>query len=191
MDSFQPVELTTDRLTIRCLGEADIPAFFDIFSNPEVMRYWSCPPLTEIARAEELVNEILDGYRTGRSLQVGIQRSSDRVLIGTCTLLHFNHQCRRAEIGYALGKPYWGKGFMGEALQSFIDYAFVTLDLRRLEADIDPRNAASAKTLERLGFQKEGLLRERWVVDGEISDTSFYGLLKSDWMQRQPTIPRS
>jgi RimJ/RimL family protein N-acetyltransferase len=70
---------------------------------------------------------------------------------------------------------------MHEALQALLSYAFQTLDLNRLEADIDPRNHASARTLERLGFQKEGHLRERWIVDGEISDTWLYGLLRREW----------
>jgi RimJ/RimL family protein N-acetyltransferase len=56
--------------------------------------------------------------------------------------------------------------------------------LNRVEADIDPRNHPSAKTLERLGFQKEGHLRERWIVNGEVSDTGLYGLLASDWRAR-------
>ncbi len=70
---------------------------------------------------------------------------------------------------------------MNEALRTLVDHAFTTLDLNRLEADIDPRNLASAKTLERLGFQQEGLLRERWIVGDEISDTAFDGLLRREW----------
>ena len=56
--------------------------------------------------------------------------------------------------------------------------------MRRIEADVDPKNIASVRTLERMGFQREGLLRERWNVGGEIQDSLFYGLLKSDWEQR-------
>ena len=54
----------------------------------------------------------------------------------------------------------------------------------RLEADIDPRNVASARSLVRLGFRQEGHLRERWVVNGEVSDTDLYGLLRIDWAAR-------
>jgi len=66
-----------------------------------------------------------------------------------------------------------------------VDYAFGPLGLRRLEADIDPRNAASIRAVERLGFVREGLLRERWVVADEISDTMFMGLLARDWQARR------
>jgi RimJ/RimL family protein N-acetyltransferase len=60
-------------------------------------------------------------------------------------------------------------------------HAFDTLRLRRIEADIDPRNSASCKLVERLGFVREGLLRERWDVAGELCDAALYGLLASDW----------
>jgi RimJ/RimL family protein N-acetyltransferase len=57
------------------------------------------------------------------------------------------------------------------------------MGLRRLEADVDPRNTASIHTLERLGFQREGFLRERWQVNGEIQDALFYGLLRREWLK--------
>ena len=181
MRDFTAVMLSTPRLVLRPLTEADIPALFAVFSHPEVMRYWSSPPLGELVQAQDLLLDIQDGYRTGDYLQLGIERSSDGALIGTCTLFAFHTASCRAEIGYALGRPYWGAGYMHEALTALVAYAFDTLHLHRLEADIDPRNAASARSLERLGFQREGHLRERWIVDGEISDTAWYGLLCWEW----------
>ena len=70
---------------------------------------------------------------------------------------------------------------MHEALQALLGFAFTDLDLHRLEADIDPRNGASAAALVRLGFREEGLLRERWIVAGEVSDSQLYGLLRREW----------
>jgi RimJ/RimL family protein N-acetyltransferase len=106
---------------------------------------------------------------------------NDDLVIGTATLFNIDLDNGRAELGYALGQDYWGKGFMNEALQALLEYAFGGLSLRRLEADVDPRNVASIRTLERLGFKKEGFLRERWCVAGEIQDALFYGLLKREW----------
>ena len=70
---------------------------------------------------------------------------------------------------------------MQETLKAVLNYAFDVLNLHRIEADVDPRNDASVRTLERLGFQREGYLRERWQVNGEIQDAFFYGLLRPDW----------
>ena len=71
---------------------------------------------------------------------------------------------------------------MFEAVSALIDFAFAGLSLNRLEADIDPRNTTSASSLEKLGFQREGYLRERWIVGTEISDSALYGLLARDWL---------
>jgi RimJ/RimL family protein N-acetyltransferase len=68
-----------------------------------------------------------------------------------------------------------------EALGALLDWAFADLGLRRIEADVDPRNAASIRTLEHLGFVREGYLRERWNVAGEVQDALFYGLLAREW----------
>ena len=73
---------------------------------------------------------------------------------------------------------------MHEALQALLEFGFGELDLNRIDADIDPRNSASARTLERLGFTKEGYLRERWIVGDEVSDTAIYGLLRREWKVR-------
>jgi RimJ/RimL family protein N-acetyltransferase len=181
MTPFEPFFIQTDTLTLRFSSEGDLPAVYDIFSHPEVMRYWSYPPWTDRSQAHQWLINVQAGYRTGDALQLGIERNADHVFVGTCTLFQFHAASRRAEIGYALGRPYWGSGYMHEALRALLRYAFQTLDLNRLEADIDPRNRASAKVLERLGFQKEGHLRERWIVNGEMSDTWLYGLLRREW----------
>ena len=184
MTPFEPILIPAENLTLRFLSESDLPAVFDIFSHPEVMRYWSYPPWTDTAQAQQWLIHIQEGYLTGNALQLGIERNADHALVGTCTLFQFHGASRRAEIGYALGRPYWGFGYMHHALQALLGYAFQTLNLNRLEADIDPRNLASARTLERLGFQKEGHLRERWIVNDEISDTALYGLLRREWRER-------
>ena len=169
------------RLTLRRISTDDVDAIFDVFSDAEVMRFWSTPPLEDRAGAVALVNEIQDSFARQVMLKWGVARRADDLLIGTTTLYNLDFTNRRAELGYALGRTHWGQGYMQEALQVLLAYAFETLDLRRLEADVDPRNQASIQTLERLGFQREGFLRERWEVGGEIQDAFFYGLLRPEW----------
>ena len=124
------------------------------------------------------------GSHSGVNSFLDVRELEDGQMIGTCTLHQIHLQNRRAEVGYALGRPYWGSGYMNEAMHALVDYAFTNMKLHRLEADIDPRNEASAKSLERLGFQREGYLRERWIVGEEISDSALYGLLASEWNRR-------
>ncbi|HEV7904322.1 MAG TPA: GNAT family N-acetyltransferase [Pyrinomonadaceae bacterium] len=176
--------ITAGRIALRWLTGEDVPALFAIFSEADVMRYWSSPPLEKIGEASELLAHIQDGFRRRALFQWGVARRADDRVIGTCTLFHPDPDNRRAELGYALGREHWGNGYMREALTSLLDYAFGELNLHRLEADVDPRNASSIRTLERLGFRQEGYLRERWLVGGGIQDSLFYGLLRSEWQAR-------
>ncbi len=178
---FVPTVLETARVTLRFVEERDVDAYFALFSDPQVARYLTRPPQTERAQAEKMVGNILAGYADGSSVTFAMERREDGVVFGNVMFFRFNDESRRAEIGYSMAPAYWGKGYMDECLRVAIDYAFGPLDLNRIEADIDPRNVDSAKSLVRLGFRQEGVLRERWIVAGEVSDTAYYGLLRAEW----------
>jgi ribosomal-protein-alanine N-acetyltransferase len=175
--------INTSRLLLRSIRAEDVDDVYAIYSNLEVMRYWSTPPLPNRGAASKLITEIHEGFKRRELLKWGIALRTDDKLIGSVTIFHPEFSHRRAEIGYALGRAYWGKGYMQETLKAILNFAFTVLNLHRIEADVDPRNAASVRTLERLGFQREGYLRERWQVNGEIQDSFFYGLLKPDWQR--------
>lgn len=181
MDANTLPVITTPRLVLRWISENDIDGLYDIFSDPQVTRYWSAPPLSNREAAAAMQREIAEGNLRDTMMKWGLALRDSNHVIGTTTLFNLNLDNGRAEIGYAMGRAYWGKGYMHEALQALVSHAFEVLKLRRLEADVDPRNAASIRTLERLGFQREGFLRERWHVNGEIQDALFYGLLRHEW----------
>ena len=176
--------LRTARLDLRPLVAGDADRLFAIHSDPEVMRYGSTPAWTERAQA---VDKIEAGHRevaAGTHVRLAIVLRDEARLVGTCDLFAIDRPCRRAEVGYAIDAAYWRRGLMAEAVSALIEHGFSALDLHRIEADIDPRNVASAAGLEKLGFVKEGHLRERWIVAGEVSDSVIYGLLRSDWIAR-------
>jgi RimJ/RimL family protein N-acetyltransferase len=187
MDSKHFPTINTDRLSLRWIRSDDVNDFYAIYSNPQVMRYWSTPPLAAKEEASKLISEIQRDVESERILKWGIALRPDDKLIGSVTLFHLDFTHRRAEIGYAQGRAYWGNGYMKEALTAVINYAFTELNLHRIEADVDPRNDGSVRSLERLGFQREGYLRERWQVNGEIQDAFYYGLLRPDWEKPNTT----
>ena len=135
-------------------------------------------------QAHELIARDQLALAAGEYLRLGIERLDDGRLLGHCSLFNLLSQCRRAELGYGLAHDSWGHGYMHEALRALLHFGFSGLDLNRVEADIDPRNTRSARSLKRLGFKLEGRLRQRWIVDGEVSDSALYGLLLSDWQAR-------
>jgi len=181
--SFTALTLHTPRLLLRPTEPADAPALLEINADAQVARYLSRPAWTELAQAEARIAQDAADMAAGTHLRLAIVHEGR--VVGDCTLFDWSRQCRRAEIGYLLGRAAWGKGLMSEALTALIDFGFgPAMALNRIEADIDPRNDGSAKVLERLGFTREGLLRERWIVAGEVSDSALYGLLQAEWSQQ-------
>jgi [ribosomal protein S5]-alanine N-acetyltransferase len=144
--------LAATRVALRHLTQADAQDIFAIFSNAEVMRYWSSVPMTAIGEATAYIDHIHDSLRRRDLFQWGISDIDSHRIIGTCTLLSVAAPHERAEIGFAIARDCWGRGLAREAVTILIDFAFDRLRLHRLEADVDPRNDRSLRLLERLGF---------------------------------------
>jgi RimJ/RimL family protein N-acetyltransferase len=182
--AVRSIPLELERVRLRRIEGSDVEGLFAIYSNAEVSRYLSHPPWTERSQAQAWIDRSLAAQERGGSLELVIERKQDGAMIGRCTLFNCHEESRRAEVGYALHRAHWGSGYMHEALVGLIGLAFTELDLNRLEADIDPRNEGSRRSLERLGFRSEGILRERWIVAGEVSDTEMLGLLRREWIAK-------
>ncbi|MBN3766146.1 GNAT family N-acetyltransferase [Burkholderia sp. Ac-20365] len=180
MPLLKPITLDTSRLILRPLQQDDAASLFAIWSDPLAMRYFSFVPMTSVAQAEERVERRISGTADGASIACTLVSRQTGEALGDLSLFNVNEPCLRAEIGFSLQRRHWGNGYMFEAAARLVDHAFDAFGLRRIEADIDPRNQASANLLERLGFKREGLLRERWRVGDEVSDSALYGLLESE-----------
>jgi RimJ/RimL family protein N-acetyltransferase len=172
--------LPGEGLELRALDDADVPALYEIFSDPEVMRYWSREPYESLRDAELLLDHIRRAFKERRLFQWGIAETAGSV-VGTCTLFQFDDRHRRCEVGFALARKAWGRGVASRAVATVLRFAFDSLDVHRVEADADPRNERSLRLLERLNFRREGLLRERYHVNGEVQDAVVLGLLRSEW----------
>ena len=184
VDKVAPT-LESERLRLRPYRSSDTDAMFRLYSDPRVMRYWSFSPWTERSQAEAYLKRALAEMAEGRVLPWALATRADDRLVGTLTLFALDPVQGRAEVGYSLEPKLQGQGMASEALRLGLGHAFDVLRLRRVEADVDPRNVPSCRLLERLGFRLEGLLRARWRVAGEICDTALYGLLAAEFV-REP-----
>lgn len=178
-------EISTKRLQLRRLTFDDTDRIFEIFSDAEVTRYWGHDTLQEREGAQDFIERTITGAEDKSLLEWGIIEKKSRKLIGVSAFANWNREHHHAEIGFALYKDYWGQKYMSELLPEFLTFGFKELRLHRIEADVDPRNLASIKLLEKFGFKKEGHLRERYHINGEIQDALFYGLLKKEF--KNPT----
>ena len=177
--------LDTRDLRLRPSNATDAEGMFAMLSDPESMKYWCDKPLKDLDAAIEVLNKDLESDAKGDSLCWAITFPGEDRMIGKCILFRFDQANHRAEIGYILNREYWRQGLMRQALEAVIDFAFDTLKLHRIEADVDTENAGSIAILEKLGFKREGLFRERWFVYDEWQDSIMLGLLEKDWRGRQ------
>jgi len=173
--------LRTARLLLRPFAQAASDAIFALQSNPRVLRYWDSPPWKEHAQADRFIAKCGQMEREGTGARLAVERAEGGIFIGWCALAQWKADYRSATMGYCFGEAEWGKGFATEAARALLRWAFDTLDLNRVQAQTDTRNAASARVLEKLGFVREGTLREDCIVDGDVSDSWVYGLLRRDW----------
>jgi RimJ/RimL family protein N-acetyltransferase len=173
--------LITDRLTLRPFADSDADDLFALHSDAEVLRYWDSPPWTDPARAERFLAVSRQMAQEGTGTRLVLERAGDGTFLGWITLNRWNPGFRSISLGYCLGKAAWGHGYATEAARTVLGWAFDTLDLNRVQAEADTRNRPSARVLEKLGFVLEGTLREDCVVDGDVSDSWVYGLLRREW----------
>ena len=172
--------LRTARLLLRPVVEADADALFAMHGSAHVLRYWDSPPWTERARAARFIEACRRMADEGTGARLVIDRVADGGFVGWCGLTRWNPEYRSASMGYCLSDAAWGHGYATEAAGAVLRWAFDALDLNRVQAETDTRNTASARVLEKLGFVREGTLREDCVVNGEVSDSWVYGLLRRD-----------
>lgn len=182
----EPLEtprLETERLALRPMTLDDIDFLLKHFGDPETNRYSSYEDLKTRKDAIRLYRDFMEPGSPTR-FRLGVELKETRQLVGTLGLHNYSRRDRRAEIGYDLYKDYWGKGIMIEAVRILINYGFQQLNLNRIEATTDSENASSIKLLERIGFLKEGHLRQKYFYKGKYHDELVFSLLKKDWEKK-------
>jgi RimJ/RimL family protein N-acetyltransferase len=181
--------LHTARLRLRPFDDADANDLFELHSSAYVVRYWDAPPWSERVRAERFIAACRQMAQEGTGARLAVDRVSDGTFIGWCSLNRWNPDYRSASLGYCFDDAAWGHGYATEAARMLLRWAFDTLDLNRVQAETDTRNVASARVLEKLGFVREGTLREDCVVNGEVSDSWVYGLIRREWRPSSEPVP--
>ena len=179
-------DLTTDRLLLRGVAEGDADFLLRQFSDEDVCRYlYDAEPFTSIDEAEELVRFFIDPEGKNRNRWIIVEKASGEP-IGTCGYSRWDKQNDLADLGYDLAPAHWRRGYMSEALAAAIGSGFENMGLNRIEAVISVENVASFTLVERLGFRREGVMRERHLFGGTYYDHYLYSLLAREWRGGDP-----
>lgn len=178
--------LETERLLLRRLELTDAPLVYDYMQEREIAANTLLIPYPYPAgAAEEWINRTHQSCDEGEGYNFGLVLKAEERLIGAIGLgLRTDH--RRAEMGYWLGKPYWGQGFMPEAARRLIAFAFEVLGLNRIHASAFTRNPASARVLEKCGMTYEGTLRGHFFKWGEFVDAALYAITRDEYEAAHP-----
>ena len=180
-------ELSSNRLTLTKIGASDLESVFELFSSPEVVKYYDLDVFSERAQAEKLVLLFESRYESLSGIRWGIRLKESGSLIGTCGFNSWSEKMRNATIGYDLKSEYWGQGITTEAVAEIIHAAFSGMlpcgPLHRIQADTIPGNVASEKVLVKLGFKEEGTRRECAYLKGVYHDMKCFGLLMYEFSE--------
>lgn len=159
-------EIRTERLVLRRARMDDVAAMHVVMSNPIAMRYWSTPPHTDRRQTEQWVASMVEADPSRDDFMVTLEGR----LIGKMGAW------RLPEFGFLMDPAHWGKGLAREALDAFVERRRA-LGSTELTADVDPRNAASIRLLERAGFVETGRAKGTWQVGDELCDSVYFRLV--------------
>lgn len=171
--------LETDRLVLREITKEDAEGIFDCFSNDKVTRFYGQETLESIEQAERFVDFFSKNYNEKKGIRWGIERKGTKGIIGTIGFNAWFPKHKRAEIGYEIHPEHWRKGYTSEAVSKVLSYGFDLMSLTRIGAVVFIDNEASNNLLLKIGFQKEGVLRDYMYQNGVAHDTYVYSLLKN------------
>lgn len=173
--------LRTERLILQTPRLRDVPAIYKWVSDASVTRYLSFESPNSPKDTLEFVRAAREQQGKGTALTYVLRLAESGEPIGCCgvhdvdTAIH-----HKGEVGYWLAQPYWGRGMMQEALRPFLAHVFGCVALHRLCAYTFVANTASARLLERLGFQHEGTLRHYMRKRGRPLNVECFALLSTD-----------
>lgn len=172
--------LETPRLRLRKMTMADAQDVYGYSSDPEVSRHVLWDTHRSAGESRAYLRYILRQYRNNEPSSWGVELKETGHLVGTIGFMWWNRENRSAEVGYSLARPQWNKGLMTEALRETIRFGFEEMHLHRIEAQHETSNPASGRVMEKVGMQKEGILRGRLCNKGKFVDVALYAILSGD-----------
>ncbi len=184
-DSREFPTLTTERLVLREIRPSDAGFWLRHFSAQEVVEFTAFEGPADLAAAEaEIERYCTRIYREGTGIRWGIALKGGDELIGTLGYHGWiADRDRRALMGYDLLAEHRGRGIMTEAMRIVLAYGFKTMTLNRVEVRVDPRNVASIRLVERLGFHRDAYLHQSTRFRSKFVDDVVFSLLAREWRE--------
>ncbi len=173
--------IETERLILRKFEINDTDFMYNNWANDdEVTKYITWPSHKDIEVSRCFISEIVKGYDSGSKYEWAIELKENGEVIGDISAPRVFDNIETVEIGYVLGRKYWNRGVVTEALNSVIKFFFDEVGVNRIEAKHDTCNPASGEVMKKCGMKFEGILRQAGKNNTGICDLAVYSILKSD-----------
>ena len=187
MNHIGTVELKTPRLRLRKFVLDDAEAMYRNWaSDPEVTKYLMWPTHANSDISRMVIDSWVKEYDHSNYYQWAIEFEGEP--IGSITAVHVDERAQKVEIGYCIGKPWWHKGIMSEALSALIRFFFEEVGVNRIQARHDISNPNSGGVMRKCGMIHEGTLRQADLTNQGICDSCVYGILRSDYFGERPEV---
>ncbi len=171
------IQLRGIRLRPLCVEDAE--AWHGYLSDPLVIEKTSYPIMSP-ADVGSMIERCLAGYAAGTSCTWAIAAEDDR-LLGTCGFRRLSRAEGVAELAYDLARPWWGRGYMSQAVGACVDWVFGGPEFDRVEAYVVVGNRRSERVIERARFSRKALLKAYRACRGELRDYSLFSLSRAQW----------
>lgn len=174
--------IETDRLILRRYKIEDADAMYKNWaSDSEVTKFLTWQPHPSVDVSRSIIEDWLKKYSDEKYYQWAIVlKDNGNEPIGGISVVHMNEDISMVHIGYCLGRAWWRRGIMSEALKAVTDFMFDTVEVNRVEARHDPRNPNSGKVMQKCGMKYEGTLRSADRNNQGICDACYYARLRSE-----------
>ena len=179
--------LETDRLILRKATREDaIPMFRNWASDPEVTKFLTWPTHDKVEVSRYVLESWISEYGKDDFYQWMIVEKCLGEPVGSISVVRQNEEIAEAEIGYCIGRAWWHRGIMTEALTAVMEYLITDVGMNRIAARHDPNNPHSGGVMRKCGMEYEGTSRASDRNNRGICDASHYGISRSDWEKRRP-----
>ena len=174
--------ITTSRLILRQFRYEDAVGMYKNWaSDPEVVKFLTWPAHKDVELTKILLSDWIERYTDSAYYNWVIYHKEDGEIIGNISVVHLDEKIEAAEIGYCMGKAWWGQAIMPEALKAVIAYLFSEVNLNRIAACYDSNNPKSGRVMEKAGMKLEGILRSAGINNQGVCNKVWYSIIRDEY----------
>ncbi len=175
------MKIVADKISLRTLRASDVVSLFQNAKDKDIAKYTTLPHPYKLKNATDFIKITKKNQRQKKAYELGIELKETKEIIGMVSLMDIDSRNKNAELGYWLGKKYWGKKIMKEAIKLILNFGFKRLKLVKVYARVAHPNIASARLLEKSGFTYEGKLRKKEFRNKRWCDELRYSILREEF----------